>query len=279
MSSEDPEVPGSPPVPGGGDVTPSEAGKSSAETSQRDSVHLHHRYYQLLRRSRLMAVAFWAAMSYFIFWAVPWFPGGLNEKDYTERVAFTFVLGGACGFLGISTLVVREYLRRTRESLLAWRAVYDDTTGLYNRQYFYDRLALECERARRQGTTFSLIVMRFEHRAGRGRHPDADALRRLSTALGRAARSNDLAAVLGGNELAVVATDVTRKMLPQVMERLERALESSLAHSGEPLQLRLGSATYGARCRHPSTLLRLARAAPDEKSSPEGREEKAEQAA
>jgi hypothetical protein len=102
-----------------------------------------------------MVIAFWAAMGYFVFWAVPWFPGGLDEKDYTERVAFTFVLGGLCGVLGIGTLVVREYLRRTRESLLAWTAVYDDTTGLYNRQYFYDRLSLECERARRQGTTFS----------------------------------------------------------------------------------------------------------------------------
>ena len=279
MSSEDPEVSGSPPVPGGGDITPPEAGKSPAEASQRDSVRLHHRYYQLLQRSRLMVVAFWAAMGYFIFWAVPWFPGGLNEKDYTERVAFTFVLGGTCGFLGISTLIVREYLRRTRESLLAWRAVYDDTTGLYNRQYFYDRLALECERARRQGTTFSLIVMRFEHRAGRGRRPDADSLRRLSTALGRTARANDLAAVLGGNELAVAAIGVSRKMLPQVRERFETALEASLADSGEQLQLRLGSATYGARCRHPSTLLRLARAAPNDKSSLEGREEKGEQAA
>jgi diguanylate cyclase (GGDEF)-like protein len=221
-----------------------------------------------------MVMAFWMAMGYFVFWAIPWFPGGLDEKDYTERVAFTFVLAGLCGVLGISTLVVREYLRRTRESLLAWTAVYDDTTGLYNRQYFYDRLSLECERARRQATTFSLIVVRFEHVAGHGRRLSAHALRRLSTALGRVARSNDSVAALGGSELAVVATGVSRKMVPQVTERLQRALEGSLTDAGERLELRMGTATYGTRCRHPNTLLRLARAACDDKKSPLGREEK-----
>jgi diguanylate cyclase (GGDEF)-like protein len=259
LFSEDLELSG--PAAGSGRqaATPSEMGDAHVKTPQRGSVGLHRRYYALLRRSRLMAVAFWAAMAYFVFWAVPWFPGGLSEKDYTERVAFTLVLGGICALLGVSTLVLREYLRRTGEALTAWTTVYDGTTGLYNRRYFYDRLSLECERARRQGTTFSLIVMHFEHAAGHGRGPSADALQRLGTALTRAARSNDLVAVLGANELAVVALGVSRKMVPQVTERLKRGLEGSLTDSGERLDLRMGTATYGARCRHPSTLLRLAR--------------------
>src|SRR3972149_4253604 len=105
------------------------------------------RYSLLLRRSRLMAVAFWAATSYFLFWAIPWFPGGLSEKDYTGRVALTVILGGLCAVLGVGTLVLRGHLRRTREALLAWTTVYDDTTGLYNRRYFYDRLSLGSGRA------------------------------------------------------------------------------------------------------------------------------------
>jgi diguanylate cyclase (GGDEF)-like protein len=221
-----------------------------------------------------MAVAFWAATGYFLFWAIPWFPGGLSEKDYTGRVALTVILGGICAVLGVGTLVLREYLRRTKEALLAWTTVYDDTTGLYNRRYFYDRLSLECERARRQGTTFSLVVMRFEHGGRYRRGPSAGGLRRLASALTRATRSEDMVALLGGNELAVAAMGVTRKMVPQVIERLQGALEGCLVDSGDRLKLRLGAATYGGRCRHPSTLLRLARGPLDAKPAPGGTEEK-----
>ena len=246
---------------------PAQAEQTSGETPRRGSASPHRRYYLLLRRSRLMAVAFWAATSYFLFWAIPWFPGGLSEKDYTGRVALTVILGGLCAVLGVGTLVLREYLRRTKEALLAWTTVYDDTTGLYNRRYFYDRLSLESERARRQGTTFSLIVMRFEHGGAGGAGPSAGGLRRLAGALTRATRSEDMVALLGGNELAVVSMGVSRKMVPQVIERLQGALEGCLVDSGERLHLRLGAATYGARCRHPSTLLRLARDSLNERSS------------
>ena len=212
-----------------------------------------------------MAVAFWVATAYFFVWAIPWFravpwlPGGLSEEDYTEQVTLTLIFGGLCVILGVGTLILREHLRRTREALLAWTTVYDETTGLYNRRYFFDRLSLECERARRQGATFSLILMRFEHSAGHGRGPSSGALRRLGAALTRTMRSNDLVALLGGNELAVVAMGVPRKSAPQVVDRLKNALQGSLVDSGVHLSLRLGVATYGARCRDPSALLRSAR--------------------
>lgn len=206
-----------------------------------------------------MAVAFWAATGYFFYWAIPWFPGGLSQEDYTEQVTLTLILGGLCAILGLGTLILRQHLRRMRETLLAWTTVYDETTGLYNRRYFFDRLSLECERARRQGATFSLVLMRFEHGTGHGGGPSAGALRRLGAVLTRTARSNDLVALLGGNELTVVAMGVSRKVAPQVVDRLKNALQGSLVDSGDRLNLRLGVATYGARCRDPGMLLRSAR--------------------
>ena len=251
-----------------------EAEETSGETPRRGPASPQRRYYLLLKRSRLLAVAFWAATGYFFFWAIPWFPGGLSENDYTGRVALTVILGGGCAILGVGTLILRESLRRTKQALLAWTTVYDETTGLYNRRYFYDRLSLECERARRQGTTFSLFVMHFEHGGRHGRGPSAGGLRRLAGALTGATRLEDMVALLGGNELAVVAMAVSRKMVPQVTERLKSALEGSLVDSGDRLNLRLGAATYGARCRDPSTLLRLARGPLDERPAPGGTKEK-----
>jgi diguanylate cyclase (GGDEF)-like protein len=240
-------------------VTSSEEGATSTETPQRGGVSLHRRYLALLHRSRLMGAAFWVTIAYFFYWAIPWFPGGLSDEDYTERVTLTLILGGVCAILGVGTLILRGHLRRTREVLLAWTAVYDETTGLYNRRYFFDRLSLECERARRQGATFSFVLMRVEHSTGHGRGPSAGALRRLGAVLTRTMRSNDLVALLGGNELAVVAMGVPRKLAPQVVERLNKALEGSLVDSGERLSLCLGVATYGTRCHDPGTLLRSAR--------------------
>jgi diguanylate cyclase (GGDEF)-like protein len=150
-------------------------------------------------------------------------------------------------------------LHRTREVLLAWTEVYDETTGLYNRRYFFDRLSLECERARRLGTTFSFILLRVEQAASHGRGPSSGALRRLGSVLTNTMRSNDLVAVLGANELAVVAMNVPRKMSLQVVERLKNGLEGSLVDSGHRLSLRLGVATYGPRSRDPGALLRSAR--------------------
>ena len=257
----------------------SEAEAAPAGTPQRGGVGLHQRYYALLRRSRLMAVAFWVATAYFLWWAIPWFPGGLSEKDYTEQVTLTLILGGLCAILGSGTLILRQYLRRTREALLAWTTVYDETTGLYNRPYFLDRLSLECERARRQGATFSLIIMRVEHSTRRVRRPSAGALRRLGAVLTRTARSNDMVALLGGNELAVAAMGVSRKAAPQVADRFRNALEGSLIDSGDRLTLSLGVATYGARCRDPGALLRLARRSlagrPSSEEEAEGKEEPA----
>jgi diguanylate cyclase (GGDEF)-like protein len=249
-------------------VTSSEAEASPAGTPQRSALGLHRRYYALLRRSRLMAVAFWVAMAYFLYWAIPWFPGGLSEKDYTQQVTLTLMLGSFCAVLGVGTLILRAHLRRTREALLAWTAVYDETTGLYNRRYFFDRLSLECERARRQRTTFSFILMRVEHSGRHKRSPSAGALRRLATVLTRATRSNDLVALLGASELAVVAMGVPHKSSPQVIDRLRNALKGSLVDSGDRLSLRLGVASYGARRRDPGTLLRSARRSLAGKSSP-----------
>jgi len=222
-----------------------------------------------LRRSRLVAAAFWVATGYFFYWAVPWFPGGLSEEDYTERVTLTLVLASVCAVLGFGTLFFRQRVHRTREILLAWTEAYGETTGLYNRRYFFDRLSLECERARRQGTTFSFILLRFEHSSGHGRGPSGGTLRRLGAVLNRTMRSNDLVALLGANELAVVAMGVRRKMSSEVVDRLQNALEGSLVDSGHRLTLRLGVATYGAGSRDPSALLRSARRSMAGKSSSE----------
>jgi diguanylate cyclase (GGDEF)-like protein len=262
-----------------------QAKPTSAEAPQRGAVSLHRRYYALLRRSRLAVVAFWVATAYFLYWAIPWFrvvpwlPGGLTKEDYTEQVTLTLLLGGLCVILGVGALVLREHLRRTREALLAWTAVYDETTGLYNRRYFFDRLSLECERARRQGATFSLILMRFEHSTGHGRGPSGGVLRRLGAVLTRTVRSNDLVALLGANELAVVAMGVPRKLSPQMVDRLKDALEGSLVDAGDRLNLRLGVATYGTRCRDPGMLMRSARRSLGGQPSSEEAEDKEEPAA
>jgi hypothetical protein len=86
-----------------------------------------------------------------LLWTVPWIPNGLSTNDYTPQVGFTAYLLLTVAVLGIISLLVQERTRKNRESLLIWSTVYDEKTGLHNRTYLFDRLALECERARRGG--------------------------------------------------------------------------------------------------------------------------------
>jgi hypothetical protein len=194
--------------------------ETSGATARRGSASPHRRYYMFLRRSRLMAVAFWVATGYFFFWAVPWFPGGLSEKDYTERVALTVLLGGVCAVLGVGTLILREYLRRTREALLAWTTVYDDATGLYPALLL--RLSLECS-GHAGGDHVLPVVMRFEHGGAQGADGPA------ACATGRRPDGATRSGIWwrSGRQRAGGCCDGLRKMVPQVIERLQGALEGS----------------------------------------------------
>lgn len=126
-------------------------------------------------------------------------------------------------------------------------AVQDHLTGLYNRRYADERLAIEARRAQRHGQPLSVVLLdfdgfklindRFGHAAG------DKVLREFAARLKRAVRSTDLAARLGGDEFMVLLMECPGENVQIFLDRLGR-IEVEIEGCLMPLGLSTGSATY-----------------------------------
>lgn len=256
QEEEQPVEQGPPGTPGAPEVAPEGPVHQPGPTRS-----LYHRYLALLWRARLVGAAFWTAMAFFLAWAIPWTPGGLSIEDYSREVVLTFLLAASCMGLGVTALMLRRYAQKTQEALIAWSTVYDDTTGLHNRRYFYDRLSLECDKAKAHGTPFAVVLLRLEDtvtwRGTPARSIEPELLRIAADEISRRTRSADVAALLSGNELAVLLAGVSDKVAEEVAERLVRSVRQALPRQ-RAVSVRLGMSAYGGDGRNPNSLLRAA---------------------
>ena len=223
-------------------------------------------YYRWLRLSRLAFAACVILAGFFLAWVTPWLPSGLDAKDYTPKVAFTIYLLSGTALVGLLALAFREFARRDREAIMVWANVYDESTGLHTRNYLYDRLSLECERAGRSGTIFSIIVVQV--RTGDGgnsaRALSRDALQHIAQVIDGLVHPTDPVALLAGNELAVLAVRVGHDERKEIEDRLRQAVAAelpSLLGAATVIDVKAGSSTYGSDGRDPGSLVQAARLA------------------
>ena len=224
-------------------------------------------YHRWMRLKRLALVAFFVMAAAFLIWTVPWLPSGLETDDYTSELGFTAYLLGSVAISAVLSLLFEELTRRQRERLMVWDAVYDEGTGLHSRTYLYDRLSLECERAKRTGSTFSVFVLQM-HIGGSAAEPSPKlsnaALRKMMALINSVTHRTDLVALLSGSALAVVAVGVDRAARSDLVERLQATVEAELPRRLDkpaPAYVRSGAATYGEDGKDASALVRAAQAA------------------
>lgn len=223
-------------------------------------------YYRWLRLSRLAMAAFFAMAAATFLWLIPWLPIGLDASDYSPELAFTVYLLGGLVITGILALAAREFVRRQREGLLVWTKVYDETTGLHSREYLYDRISLECERAEHAGSVFSVLLLQVRFGAsasGQGSPPSGVSLRRVAEVVNRARRPTDLVGFISDREVAIFATGVNKEDRRSLQTRLATTMGTELAralHGQATVELVSGGATYGLDGRTAPTLIQAARA-------------------
>jgi diguanylate cyclase (GGDEF)-like protein len=104
-------------------------------------------------------------------------------------------------------------LRRALEEQLEWRVSRDYLTDLHNQVAFYEHLRRALTRARRQGTKVALLFIDLDDfkliNDSLG-HQEADrVLREVAKCLKKCLREEDIAARIGGDELAILLEDVT----------------------------------------------------------------------
>ena len=193
---------------------------------------IYKSYFRTVFLSRLALLAFWACFSYFVVWAIPWVPGGLNTEDYSLELIATLVIAGSAMLLGLIAVTLRSSARHKREALVAWAAVYDETTGLYNRRYFFERLSLECERSQRHDIPFSLVLLEMQYpqckQDRRAVRANRDALRPAAELVKSLTRTTDVVALISEREFAVLLVGARRDMAIQLAGRLREAVNARL---------------------------------------------------
>jgi diguanylate cyclase (GGDEF)-like protein len=149
-------------------------------------------------------------------------------------------------------------LRRAREL-----AATDSLTGLANHRAFRDALAARMSESRRHQATFSILFCdldRFKAVNDRQGHAVGDVLlQRVSTAIRSAARSEDLVARYGGDEIALLLPETGRFGALDLGRRLRDAVLQAAAGMG--IDLTVGVAVFPDDAADPESLIARADAA------------------
>ncbi len=155
--------------------------------------------------------------------------------------------------------------RRALEKELRWQAEHDNLTKLHNRAWLESQLEQECSKVRRTGQTAVLLLLdldRFKYINDTAGHIAGDRLlmevaQRLKSRL----RSTDYLARMGGDEFAVLLTNVGSSEIMALADGFRRVLIASPFNYGGKsyrITLSIGCARIDTACFTPGDAMAYA---------------------
>jgi diguanylate cyclase (GGDEF)-like protein len=166
------------------------------------------------------------------------------------------------GTLVVGAILIRS-MRGRVESLIERlydTARTDPLTDLPNRRGFRELLDLELERARRRGSSLTVLVGDLDHfkevNDRSGHHVGDSVLIRVAKLLEGRKRTVDAAARVGGEEFTLVLPDTDEREAFVVAERLRSELEVEFAGDAVPITISFGIATFPRHGHTAGSLLR-----------------------
>jgi diguanylate cyclase (GGDEF)-like protein len=142
-------------------------------------------------------------------------------------------------------------------------AITDNLTHLANRRRFDDELAIECGRERRHGRGLCLLMIDidfFKKVNDEHGHPAGDAvLLQLGQLIRARVRAHDLAARVGGEELAVLMPETDLTGAQALAEALRRAVQEQVveyANASIRVTISIGCAQYTIDDVDPASFVR-----------------------
>jgi GGDEF domain-containing protein len=205
-------------------------------------------YDRAIRISRVARLSFFIVAAAFFAWAIPFLPFGLDARDYTSATAVALML--ACMSVGLAVLSTWYFMSATRrrDALQAWSAVFDESTGLHNRQYFMERLEAEIGRARGSTRSFHVVLLQARRQDSNGRFVPIgrEDLQEFAGAIREVLESNDTLASLRPDELGVLAWGGLHGRGVPVEARLRQALRqfAFAGRRGGNWKVRMGSVSF-----------------------------------
>ncbi len=162
----------------------------------------------------------------------------IDEKTIT-------ILSVIAHAVGIAINNSKTYSRVLRDS------IHDELTGLHNRRYFNERLIDEVDRAKRYGSTISLLLCDIDHFKNvndtYGHPVGDDVLIWIGSIFQNKLRKTDLVARFGGEEFAVVLLDTEKDNAFEIAENLRCAVAESYLPNNEQVKvtISIGVSTLG----------------------------------
>jgi diguanylate cyclase (GGDEF)-like protein len=147
-----------------------------------------------------------------------------------------------------------DFLHRTKQELSTAEALAqtDELTGIYNRRCFEDQMRSHVERAAESGLAVALLLVDIDHfkkvNDSYGHQVGDLVLRRLAHLLQGAVRWSDLPCRIGGDEFAVLWTDLDARAAGRRAQELQPLL-GAFELAGTPQHLGVTASLGGALLR------------------------------
>jgi len=154
---------------------------------------------------------------------------------------------GGMSFLAVAASVYRARLQKQQSDLVHELAAFADTdglTGCLNHRAFYERLALEIERAARYGRPLSLLIADVDQfktvNDTYGHQVGDEVLANVGRSLRGEMRGVDAVGRVGGDEFAVILADTELAGAEAHAQRIARRIE---VDGGPTVALSIGVAS------------------------------------
>jgi len=129
------------------------------------------------------------------------------------------------------TFTAIGYAIGKREQMITRMALTDGLTALYNKRYFKNRLAQEFLRFQRDGSNMSIIQLDLDFfKKGNdvyGHQAGDEVLKTISSIVMAHCRKNEVAARVGGEEIAIIACGADLEAATHAAQRLCLEIEQS----------------------------------------------------
>ena len=160
--------------------------------------------------------------------------------------------------INFNSLLARVTEQRDR---LTAAAASDPLTGVTNNQQFHESLGIELNRAQREGTAVSLVVLDIDGfgsiNDAHGRGFGDEVLQRVADRLRGMMRATDLLARIGGDDFALILAGADGKLATAIAERARKAVAEASTDERR-VACSAGVASYPEDARDGATLLQLA---------------------
>lgn len=173
----------------------------------------------------------------------------LLRKDATRvpvNMSLSFV-NGADGTIASTLAICKDITcQKKLQTELKEMSIKDSVTGLFNQRHFYDRLAVEIERARRQNHPLSLLLFdidQFKQYNDRHGHLAGDGvLQTVGQVVMESTREHvDLGFRYGGDEFTVILAEADEAQAYNIADRIRTGF---VAHKFDMLTVSIGLMTY-----------------------------------